>query len=42
MVLEPEKGLALIESLTDTEALLIVRGADGRFQIKKTSGFILQ
>ena len=42
MVLEPEKGLALIESLADTEALLIVRGADGRFQIKKTSGFILK
>jgi hypothetical protein len=42
MVLEPEKGLALIESLPDTEALLIVRSGEGRFQILKTSGFVLK
>jgi thiamine biosynthesis lipoprotein len=42
MVLEPEEGLALIESLPDTEALLVVRSSEGRFQIKKTSGFILK
>ncbi len=42
MVLEPQKGLALIESLADTEALLIVRGDDGRFRVRKTSGFVLK
>jgi thiamine biosynthesis lipoprotein len=42
MVLEPETGLALIESLPETEALLIVRSGEGRFQILKTSGFVLK
>ena len=42
MVLEPEKGLALIESLPDTEALLIVRRGEGSFQILKTSGLVLK
>ena len=42
MVLEPEKGLALIEFLPDTEALLIARSGEGHFQILKTSGFVLK
>ena len=42
MVLEPNKGLALVESLPDTEALLIVRSGEGRFQIHRTSGFVMK
>jgi thiamine biosynthesis lipoprotein len=42
MVMEPDKGLALIESLPDTEAFLIVRGGRGGYQIMKTRGFVLQ
>lgn len=42
MVMEPEKGLALIESLPDTQALLIARRGHGGYQIMKTSGFVLQ
>jgi FAD:protein FMN transferase len=41
MVMGPSAGLALVETLPQVEALIIVRQADGGFQEHASRGFLM-